>query len=1004
MRQLEKISNKIQDSNPVSSPSGSARSNKSESGTSNSQGTQSGSKTSSRSQSDSSPHDEPISIVPKGLRAFDRNDRDFFLHLIPGPTDRLGTPESIRFWVHRLDVADQVDDISVGVIYGPSGSGKSSFVRAGLIPRLSENVIPVYVDCSAPDLAQQIVRQIHREIHEVPVDESLSKILRRIRKGQYTRQGDKLLLVLDQFEQWLSQAGDMEQEEVTVALRQCDPERVQALLLIRDEFWLSASQFLRFLGQRIEEKRNAMPLPLFDKRHARRVLEAIGRAYQVLPQEPQPLSKSQSRFVREAVDSLAKRDRVVCVHLSVFAETTKSMEWNFGELKAVGGWEGIGRDYVAGIFNNPETPVFIKRHSQEAWSILRQLLPQTASELKGTAVELESLYENSDSKMSRATFDELIRFLEYDCNLISRSESLDEDGDGSFDPSPKYGLTHDFLVKPIREWGHAKQNETLRGRATSEFTSLANQWELTKDKRFLPGIWDYLKYYCLVARSSAAQYKEYCNESTKSTFFRIGVLSFGLLILILSAISARSIVLESRVKELLTCDSSNFEVLFVDAKNQLATRKSIFLSAANSKNPTKRFRAKCVLSYLDSDTYTAREILDEFTLIDNYEIDCLRSVIKFSSQGATELFENEIKAQLKTYRNTVANESFEKDKTGNLLERCSKAAILIAEFGNEDQLKDLLATSEDPTPRHFTINAIAAWLDTHSLFELCNTTEHEDSDLVSGICSGIAKSKTKELLRENEISILKKVYVSHPHPGPHYAAHYCLKAFNHPVPFLKRPNDKFLWDCITIPTAEGEIPIPLALVQDRESERRFWVSVCEMPAALAQEFRNHRGKRKNELRETENDCDFALTSFFESLEIINWIDQQLFQHQPYQNIGNLEKLKIEPNSKGFKLITNEDFEIATRCNSSAEYPIGYDYRLADTFWTQNRKSQASVPNAFGIFGLHGEVPEWTFKFESRGPYPFASLKGFRGPKTGVISYSIMLPTSHKASFRITIED
>ena len=40
----------------------------------------------------------PIKIVPKGLRSFDEHDADFFLELLPGPRDREGLPDSIRFW------------------------------------------------------------------------------------------------------------------------------------------------------------------------------------------------------------------------------------------------------------------------------------------------------------------------------------------------------------------------------------------------------------------------------------------------------------------------------------------------------------------------------------------------------------------------------------------------------------------------------------------------------------------------------------------------------------------------------------------------------------------------------------------------------------------------------------------------------------------------------------------------------------------------------------------
>src|SRR5262249_10361460 len=45
---------------------------------------------------------EVLKIVPKGLRSFDAHDADFFLELLPGPRDRGGLPDSIRFWKTRI--------------------------------------------------------------------------------------------------------------------------------------------------------------------------------------------------------------------------------------------------------------------------------------------------------------------------------------------------------------------------------------------------------------------------------------------------------------------------------------------------------------------------------------------------------------------------------------------------------------------------------------------------------------------------------------------------------------------------------------------------------------------------------------------------------------------------------------------------------------------------------------------------------------------------------------
>ena len=85
---------------------------------------------------------QPVKIVPKGLRSFDAHDADFFLELLPGPRDRDGLPDSIRFWKTRIEETDADNTFAVGLIYGPSGCGKSSLVKAGLLPRLSGQCDP----------------------------------------------------------------------------------------------------------------------------------------------------------------------------------------------------------------------------------------------------------------------------------------------------------------------------------------------------------------------------------------------------------------------------------------------------------------------------------------------------------------------------------------------------------------------------------------------------------------------------------------------------------------------------------------------------------------------------------------------------------------------------------------------------------------------------------------------------------------------------------------------
>ena len=126
----------------------------------------------------SQPH---VAVVPKGLRSFDANDSDFFLQLLPGPRDRSGLPESIRFWKHRIESTDD-PSFTVGIIYGPSGCGKSSLVKAGLLPRLSKNIIPIYIEATPDDTEIRLLKGLRKRLPDLPADLDLTQTITALRR------------------------------------------------------------------------------------------------------------------------------------------------------------------------------------------------------------------------------------------------------------------------------------------------------------------------------------------------------------------------------------------------------------------------------------------------------------------------------------------------------------------------------------------------------------------------------------------------------------------------------------------------------------------------------------------------------------------------------------------------------------------------------------------------------------------------------------------------------
>ena len=113
---------------------------------------------------------------------------------------------------------NHVRDASVTVLYGRSGLGKTSLLRAGLFPALrEENFLPVYVRLELQQGSKALSRQLHQSVYEsirasVPdallptEDESLWEYLHRKDFELWSAQNYPLtpVIVIDQFEEFFT--------------------------------------------------------------------------------------------------------------------------------------------------------------------------------------------------------------------------------------------------------------------------------------------------------------------------------------------------------------------------------------------------------------------------------------------------------------------------------------------------------------------------------------------------------------------------------------------------------------------------------------------------------------------------------------------------------------------------------------------------------------------------------------------------------------------------------
>jgi eukaryotic-like serine/threonine-protein kinase len=450
----------------------------------------------------------PVKIIPKGLRSFDAQDADFFLELLPGPRDRDGLPDGIRFWKARIEERDPDNAFTVGLIYGPSGCGKSSLMKAGLLPRLSKDVMAIYVEATAEETESRLLNGLRKRSPTLPGNLSLKETMAALRRGQGVPAGKKVLIVLDQFEQWLHAKKEEQNTELVQALRQCDGGRAQCVVMVRDDFWMAATRFMRELEVRLVEAQNSTAVDLFPIRHAEKVLAAFGRAFGALPDagsrirqnagdlpERPPSGEGGYEFIEQAVSGLAQEGKVISVRLALFAEMMKGKAWTPTTLKEVGGMEGVGVTFLEETFSATTAPPEHRYQQKAARAVLKSLLPESGTDIKGHMRSYAELLAASGYGSRPKDFDDLIRILDGEIRLITPTdpEGKEEGSTTSLKAGEKYyQLTHDYLVPSLRDWLTRKQKETSRGRAELRLANFAAEWQAFPADRYLPRWWEWL--------------------------------------------------------------------------------------------------------------------------------------------------------------------------------------------------------------------------------------------------------------------------------------------------------------------------------------------------------------------------------------------------------------------------------------------------------------------------------------------------------------------------------
>ncbi len=340
------------------------------------------------------------------------------------------------------------------LLYGRSGVGKSSILRAGLIPWLQDQGHRAYIIRSFTDPLQHMKRMVRRLTQGTAEDErgSADLSLRELLHAHWSGPSSRLVVMLDQFEEFFllldSKSRQAFISEVG-AVMEDDALPLQFVFVMREDLLAEMSQLKSVFPE------------VFHHEYRLRRLGPDQAAQAITGPAMRVGCRFEDRLVDRLLEDLSEQDSIDPPHLQIVCDTlydqrdTENLITESAYDK-LGGASQILADYLSRV---------LRRFSVSELSVVQQVLLALISADEQLVVvresEVVSRLQSGDRNTTRGTpLEELV-----DARIVRRRN---QDGEGWLE------LTHDCLIPEVSRWltnsvYEAKQARSLLERSLENY-------------------------------------------------------------------------------------------------------------------------------------------------------------------------------------------------------------------------------------------------------------------------------------------------------------------------------------------------------------------------------------------------------------------------------------------------------------------------------------------------------------------------------------------------------